>query len=41
MTHVITSEFTKIDKNVKYAMECIEHLILKSFLITIMQNINI
>ena len=26
-----TYEFTKIDKNVKYALECIEHLVLSHY----------
>ena len=27
-----TYEFTKIDKNVKYALKCIEHLVFKPLL---------
>ena len=36
-----TYEFTKIDKNVKYALEYSEHLVFKPFLITMIQNINV
>ena len=36
-----TYEFTKIDKNVKYALEYSERLVFKPFLIPVKQNINI
>ena len=41
MSLPVNSEFTKIDKNVKYALECNEHLVFKQFLITMIQNINV
>ena len=34
-------KFTKISKNVKYAMKCSEHLVFKPFLVTVIQNINV
>ena len=37
----INSKFTKIDKNVKYALKCSERLVFKPFLVTIIQNINV
>ena len=37
----VNSKFTKLDKNVKYALECSEHLVFKSFLVTMIQNINV
>ena len=37
----VNSEFTKIGKNVKFALECNEHLVFKPFLITMVQNINV
>ena len=37
-----TYEFTKIDKNVKFALEYSEQrLVFKPFLVTMMQNINV
>ena len=41
MSLPVNSEFTKIDKNVKYALECNERFIFKPFLITMIQNINV
>ena len=41
MSLPINSKFTKIDKNVKYALECNEHLVFKPFLVTMIQNINV
>ena len=41
MSLPVNSEFTKIDKNVKLALECNERLIFKPFLVTMIQNINI
>ena len=40
MTHT-NSKFTKINKNVKYALECNECLVFKPFLLTMIQNINV
>ena len=37
----VNSKFTKINKNVKYALEYSERLVFKPFLITMMQNINV
>ena len=37
----VNSKFTKIDKNVKYALECNELLVFKPFLTTLIQNINV
>ena len=41
MSLTVNSEFTKIDKNVKYALECNECLVFKQFLMTMIQNINV
>ena len=41
MSLPINSKFTKIDKNVKYALECNERLVFKPFLVTMIQNINV
>ena len=41
MSLPVNSKFTKIDKNVKYALECSERLVFKPFLVTMIQNINI
>ena len=41
MSLLVNSEFTKIDKNVKYALEYSEHLVFKPFLVTMIQNINV
>ena len=41
MSLPVNSEFTKIDKNVKYALECNKRLVFKPFLITMIQNINV
>ena len=41
MSLPVNSEFTKIDKNVKYALECNERLVFKPFLVTVIQNINV
>ena len=41
MSLPVNSKFTKIDKNVKYALECNEHLVFKPFLVTMTQNINV
>ena len=41
MSLPVNSKFTKIDKNVKYALECNERLVFKSFLVTMKQNINV
>ena len=41
MSLPVNSKFTKIDKNVKYALEYNEHLVFKSFLVTMIQNINV
>ena len=41
MSSPVNSEFTKIDKNVKYALEYNEHLVFKTFLTTMKQNINV
>ena len=38
---VKTYEFTKIDKNVKFILECSEHLVFRLFLISVIQNINV
>ena len=40
MSLPVNSEFTKIDKNVKYALECNERLVFKPFLVTMIQNVN-
>ena len=37
----VNSEFTKIDKNVKFTLECNERLVFKPFLTTMIQNIKI
>ena len=34
-------KFTKIDKNVKYALKYSERLVFKPFLVTMIQNINV
>ena len=41
MSLPVSSKFTKIDKNVKYALECNEHLVFKPFLVIMTQNINV
>ena len=41
MSLPVNSEFTKIDKNVKFALECNECLVFKPFLILVIQNINV
>ena len=41
MSLPVNSKFTKIDKNVKYALEYNEHLVFKSFLVSMTQNINV
>ena len=41
MSLPVNSKFTKIDKNVKYALECNECLVFKPFLVTMTQNINV
>ena len=41
MSLPVNSKFTKIDKNVKYALECNECLVFKPSLITMIQNINL
>ena len=41
MSLPVNSKFTKIDKNVKYALECNECLVFKPFLVTMIQNINV
>ena len=41
MSLPVNSKFTKIDKNVKYALECNERLVFKPFLVTMIQNINV
>ena len=41
MSLPVNSQFTKIDKNVKFALECNERLVFKPFLITMIQNINV
>ena len=41
MSLPVNSEFTKIDKNVEYALECNERLVFKPFLINMKQNINV
>ena len=41
MSLPVNSKFTKIDKNVKYALECSERLVFKPFLVIMMQNINV
>ena len=38
---VKTCGFTKIDKNVKFMLECNERLVFKLFLILVIQNINV
>ena len=38
---VKTYEFTKLDKNVKFTLECNERLVFKPFLIPVIQNINV
>ena len=35
MSLPVNSKFTKIDKNVKYALECSERLVFKPFLVLI------
>ena len=37
---VKTYEITKIDKNVKFMQKCSERLVLKVFLIPVIENIN-
>ena len=37
----VKGKFTKIDKNVKYALKWSEPLVLKPFLVTVIQNLNI
>ena len=43
MTQVITSqrEINKWTRNMKFNLECSEHLVFKLFLVTMMQNINV
>ena len=41
MSLPVNSKFTKLDKNVKYALEYNEHLVFKPFLVIIIQNINV
>ena len=41
MSFPVNSEFTKIDKNVKFTLECNERLVFKPLLITMIQNIKI
>ena len=41
MSLPVNGKFTKIDKNVKYALECNERLVFKPFLVTMTQNINV
>ena len=41
MSLPVNSKFTKIDKNVKYALKCNERLVFKPFLITLIQNIDV
>ena len=41
MSLPVISKFTKIDKNVKYALECSERLVFKPFRGTMIQNINV
>ena len=41
MSLPVNNEFTKIDKNVKYALKYNECLVFKPFLITMIQNIDV
>ena len=41
MSLPVNSKFTKIDKNVKYALKCSECLVFKPFLVTMIQNVNV
>ena len=41
MSLPVNSKFTKIDKNVKFALKCNERLVFKPFLVTMIQNINV
>ena len=41
MSLPVNSKFTKIEKNVKYALEYSENLVFKPFLVIMMQNINV
>ena len=41
MSLPVNSKFTKLNKNVKFSLECSEHLVSKPFQVTMIQNINV
>ena len=41
MSLPVNSKFTKLDKNVKFSLECSERLVSKPFQVTMIQNINV
>ena len=41
MSLPVKGKFTKLDKNVKYALKCSECFVFKPFLVTVIQNINV
>ena len=41
MSLPVNSKFTKLDKNVKFSLECSERLVSKPFLVIMIQNINV